>query len=165
MTVFRGLQKVGSWTFRECHWPVNDSFRTAFWKVSLIDQWQFWGVSKKLDPGPLESVIDQSMTVLEQPSKSVIDWSMTVFGGLQKVGSWTFRECHWPVNDSFRTAFWKLSLTGQWQFSGVSKKLDPGPLESVIDWSMTVLEQPSEKCHWPVNDNFQGSPKSWILDL
>ena len=148
MTIFRGLRNVGSWTFRECHWLVNDSFRRAFWKVSLTSQWQFSGVSKMLDHGPLESVIDWSMTVLEQAFENVIDWSMTVFWGLQKVGSWTFRECHWLVNDSFRRAFWKVSLTGQWQFLRHSHcELVKAENHWLI---ILVMDIPlMAKCHWP----------------
>ena len=55
--------------------------------------------------------------------KTVIDQSMTLFEGLQKVGLWTFINCHWLVNDSLES---------------VSKRFDCGLLETVIDWSMTV---------------------------
>ena len=105
MTLLQGLLKVGLWTFRNCHWLVNETFKGSpkgwivdFYKLSLTGQWHFLNILMR----------------------SVIDWSMTVLMGLQKVGLWTFRNCHWPVNDSFRR---------------LPKKMLK---EIVIDWSMTV---------------------------
>ena len=87
----------------------------------MTSRWQFRitvGLSQKI-------VIDQSMTL------SYYSWVIT-------------ENYHWPVNDNFRAFFWKMSLTGQWQFC------------SYYSWVIT------ENCHWPVNDNFC-SHKEWVI--
>ena len=150
MTFSERLQNLGLWTFTNCHWPVNDTFGRAIGKVSLTGQWQFRSVSKILDCGLLENVIDQSMTLFEHPCE----------------------KCHWPVNDSLEASpkswivdFYKLSLTSQWHFLNILVK-------SVIDRSMTVSVGLQKvglwtfiNCHWLVNDSLGASPKSWIVDF
>ena len=83
-------------------------FWSSLLKMSLIGQWQFRitvGLSQNI-------VIDWSMTIFNSNFKIVIDLWMTVLHY-----SWVITEnCHWPVNDNFEAVYWKLSLTGQWQF-------------------------------------------------
>ena len=138
MTFSKCLQKLGLWTFRECPWPVNDTFEDP------LDNCH-WPVNDSLGASPKNWIVDSyklSFTsqwhFLNILLKTVIDWSMTLLRRLQKLGLWTFTNCHWPVNDTFWTSLWKVSLTSQWQFRSVSKNLDCGLLQTVIDQSMTV---------------------------
>ena len=153
MTFSKRLQKLGLWTFTNCHWPVNDTFWASLWKLSLTGQWQFRSVSKILDCGFLD-VISRGFD-FKSPSWDSWQWR------LQKVGLWTFRNCHWPVNDSLGASpknwivdSYKLSFTSQWHFLNIL-------LKTVIDWSMTLLRRLQKlglwtftNCHWPVNDTF-----------
>ena len=75
-----------------------------------------------------------------------LQWDKFFFEYQRVIFHWTASEkCHWPVNDSFDgspkscfrdfyklsltgqwqflSSLWKVSLTGQWQFWSVSKKL------------------------------------------
>ena len=142
---------------QKCNWPVNDSFDKYTFQVKpgiILISGLLIGREHKIKPSYWlrgQSMKNQRVyPFIFQYIRIAIDWLMKILKRDAEVLMGTFTE---------------VWLTSQWQFSGVSKKLDHGPLDSVIDRSMTVLEEPSKKCHWPVNDSFQGSPKSWIMDL
>ena len=68
--------------YRNCHWSINDSFQI------VIDQWQFWKVSR--------SVLGCTFT------ETVIDRSMTILEGLKICPRvHLYRKCHWSINDNF----------------------------------------------------------------
>ena len=151
-------------------------------KLSLIDQWQFWKVTRPVHGCTFTklSLIDQwqfSQTPLAHLLlyKTVIDQSMTVLKGI-KTCPWVhlYRNCHWSMTffksviDQWQFLklslidqwqFLKLSLIDQWQFWKVSRPVHGCTFtESVIDqWhfsKVSLINDIFQNCHWSINDNF-----------
>ena len=91
MTVLDRLQKVALGSFINCHWPVNDSFMTVLWKVSLTGQWQFLAEAMVVGyAGLLKShwSVNDSFFSRKMVWKTVIDWLMTVLGHQYCLSLW-----------------------------------------------------------------------------
>ena len=123
MGAFTEVSLAGQWQFWQIYFSSeawnHPHFRASHW--SRAQNWAFSLVKRpvyeKSKGVPFHFSVHQNCHWLANENfeawrrgtdgdiyRSVIDQSMTVFRGLQKVGSWTFRQCHWPVNDSFRRA-------------------------------------------------------------
>ena len=90
MTVFPQFSIWGPW--QNCHWSINDNFPKHHWhtysftKLSLINQWQFWKVSRPVHGCTFTKVsltiVNDIFSLTPWPYgllyKSVIDWSMTI---------------------------------------------------------------------------------------
>ena len=127
------------WVITEnCHWLVNDNFEAVIWKVSLTIQWQFWS-----HPWIVLGIAYQRKLSLTGQwqfwgiyLKIVIDRSMTI------------------LKVSFEIVIdWSMTISKP-PFGLIRNRLSQ---KNVIDFSMKILKQSFEKCHWPVNDNFEAS--------
>ena len=145
-------EKRTSGPLQKCHWPVNDKYTFQVKPGIILISGLLIGREHKIKPSYWlrgQSMKNQRVyPFIFQYIRIAIDWLMKILKRDAEVLMGTFTE---------------VWLTSQWQFSGVSKKLDHGPLVSVIDRSMTVWEEPSKKCHWPVNDSLRRA--IWKMSL